>query len=232
MSQVTVLHFFKFSGFKNLFWAFKMMQQGHFSLRNVEGLVFYKLLGTGGGDGYQWQPDFSTYALLTVFSDDSSAQNFSDEANVLKEYKSRAAQFATIWLSPFEVHGQWSKKQPFELQNFDENRPIAIITRARIKWRYLYRFWKLVPSVSHSINDKGGPLFGKGIGEWPLIQQATFSIWKDKQTMVDFAYRSKLHQKAIQNTRKLNWYSEEMFVRFHPIKIEGNLLSHLPDFSF
>ena len=208
------------------------MQQAHFSLSRVEGLVFYKLLGTGGGDGYQWRPDFSTYALLTVFSDEMAAQNFIDKKGIFQDYKSKALQYTTIWLLPFEVHGYWSKEQPFELGEFDIQKPIAIITRARIKWRYLFKFWKLVPAVSSAINEKGGPLFGKGIGEWPLIQQATFSIWKDKQTMIDFAYRSKMHQKAIQNTRKLNWYSEEMFARFHPIKIEGNLINHISDFSF
>lgn len=232
MAQTTMLHFFNFSGFKNSFWAFKMMQLGHYSLQNIDGLVFYKLLGTGGGDGYQWRPDFSTYALLTVFSDDKKAQNFMDESKIMKDYKLKSKKYATIWLSPFEVHGQWSKVQPFELHPYYEDKAIAVITRARIKWKYLIKFWRLVPYVSESIQDKEGPLFGKGIGEWPLIQQATFSIWKDKQTMMNFAYRSKLHQKAIKNTRQLKWYSEEMFARFHPIKKEGTWLLHLPDFLF
>jgi Fe-S cluster biosynthesis and repair protein YggX len=225
MPQVTMLHFFKFSGFKNSYWAFKMMQMNHLPLKKVKGLDFYKLLGTGGGDGYQWKPDFSTYALLTVFSDESAADEFILNSNIYKDYKSRASNFSTIWLSPFAAHGEWSKKQPFLLNEFQENLPVAIITRARIKFRFLYKFWKLVPFVSESIKDVEGPLFGKGIGEWPLIQQATFSIWRNKQTMIDFAYKSKLHQKAIKNTRQLNWYSEEMFVRFHPIKVEGNLIN-------
>ena len=222
MGQTTMLHFFKFSGFRNSFWAFKMMQMGHVSLSKTKGLVFYKLLGTGGGDGYQWKPDFSTYALLTVFSNQEEADNFLCESSVFKEYKKNSSKSSTIWLTPFEVHGQWSKKQPFILEDYLDGKPIAIITRARIKWEYLYKFWKLVPFVSKSIDEVEGPIFGKGIGEWPLIQQATFSIWQNKKSMINFAYKSKLHQKAIKNTRKLNWYSEEMFVRFHPLKIDGD----------
>lgn len=220
-----MIHFFKFSTFSSKFWAFKMMQLGHRKLIQTKGLEFYKLLGTGGGDGYQWQPDFSTYSILTVFNDETQAKLFLTEKSIFKEYKSKSTAHATVWLKPFEVHGKWSNQQPFTVFEYDESKPIAVLTRARIKWRYLLKFWRLVPSVSDSIHHSEGPLFGKGVGEWPLIQQATFSIWKSKEIMMQFAYRNKLHQKAIKNTRKLNWYSEEMFARFHPIKIEGNLIS-------
>ena len=201
-----------------------MMQMGHFSLQKVQGLDFYKLLGTGGGDGYQWRPDFSTYAFLTVFADEIAANNFIEKSKIYKEYQSKSTSFSTVLLSPFAAHGEWSKKQPFILNEFQDHQPIAIITRATIKFRFLYKFWKLVPFVSETINDVEGPLFGKGIGEWPLIQQATFSIWRNKQVMIDFAYKSKLHKIAIENTRKLNWYSEEMFVRFNVINIQGTLI--------
>ena len=51
-----------------------------------------------------------------------------------------------------------------------------------------------------------------------MIKQATFSVWQNKQAMKNFAYQMKDHQEVIQKTRKQNWYSEDMFVRF---KITG-----------
>jgi len=36
-------------------------------LRNVSGLSFFKLLGTGAGQGFSLAPDFSTYALSQCY---------------------------------------------------------------------------------------------------------------------------------------------------------------------
>jgi len=61
-----------------------------------------------------------------------------------------------------------------------------------------------------------------GIGEVPLTQMATFSIWKNKEALMDFAYKSKEHAQAIVKTRKLQWYNEELFSRFQPYKTVGH----------
>jgi hypothetical protein len=60
-----------------------------------------------------------------------------------------------------------------------------------------------------------------GVGEWPLIQQATISIWKTQKEMLDYAYKNPKHREVVMLTRKLNWYKEEMFARFVPYKFEG-----------
>ena len=62
-----------------------------------------------------------------------------------------------------------------------------------------------------------------GIGEMPYIKQATFSIWQSKDDMKNFAYQMKEHAEVIRKTRKENWYSEDMFVRFKPLKITGTI---------
>jgi hypothetical protein len=59
------------------------------------------------------------------------------------------------------------------------------------------------------------------VGEWPLIQQATLSVWKTKAEMMDYAYKNQHHKEVVQLTRKLNWYNEEMFARFVPYKFHG-----------
>ena len=65
MRQVVYLHFFSYS--KHRFWAFTQMQRAHAGLQQCKGLQFYKMLGTGAGAGFSLRPDFSTYALLTVW---------------------------------------------------------------------------------------------------------------------------------------------------------------------
>ena len=64
-------------------------------------------------------------------------------------------------------------------------------------------------------------IYTKGIGEAPLIQMATFSIWENKEALHNYAYNSPEHQEAIRKTRKLDWYQEELFVRFQPYRSMG-----------
>jgi hypothetical protein len=52
MSQITTCTFFKLETFPNKFWAFSQMQLGHAHFKNIEGLVFYKLLGSGAENGF------------------------------------------------------------------------------------------------------------------------------------------------------------------------------------
>jgi hypothetical protein len=49
---------------------------------------------------------------------------------------------------------------------------------------------------------------------------ATFSLWKDFESVKQFAYKSKQHKEAIK-TREYEWYSEELFSRFQPYKSSG-----------
>lgn len=221
MDNTLQLHFFRFEGFRNRFWAFMQMQWAHGDLQRVSGVRFYKLMGTGGGDGFQWYPDFSTYALLMQFDAPEAATAFK-ASSILKSYLNRAEEHAVFYLQAYESHGYWSKQQPFVMHPFQPDKPIAVITRARIKWKYVRAFWRDVPAASKSLEPFDARLMGKGIGEWPIIQQATFSIWQNQEAMMDFAYRNPEHRKVVQKTRKLGWYAEEMFARFHPVGMEGS----------
>jgi heme-degrading monooxygenase HmoA len=50
---------------------------------------------------------------------------------------------------------------------------------------------------------------------------ATFSLWENEESMRAYAYSDSRHLEAIKLTRKLNWYTEEMFARFRPYRYEG-----------
>ena len=54
------------------------------------------------------------------------------------------------------------------------------------------------------------------------MQMATFSLWRDKESLMDFAYKSREHVEAIAKTKTLDWYSEELFSRFEPYKSIGS----------
>ena len=82
----------------------------------------------------------------------------------------------------------------------------------------LFEFWKSVPQASLAIQNAKGVEWFKGIGEWPFIQQATFSVWDSLDSVKNFAYGTSVHSKIVIKTRKRNWYKEDLFARFEILK--------------
>ena len=99
---------------------------------------------------------------------------------------------------------------------------IAVLTRARVRFSRLHRFWGHVGQAARAIEQAPGCLFTKGVGEWPLAMQATFSIWESAEAMRNFAYASEGHKEIVQKTRRENWYSEDMFARFEIEDMSGS----------
>lgn len=224
-TQITTLTFCKYASLKDKVWAFGMMQYAHADLVRVEGMEFYKLMGSGRGLGFNPWPDWSTYAILQVWKDASAADAFFSSSSLVSRYQERTQEMVTLYLKALRSHGLWSGQTPFRINDsFDPENPlVSVITRATIRNRYLPRFWRYVPTSQRPIATAKGLLYTKGIGEVPIKQMATFSIWENKECLTEFAYRSQEHQMAIKMTRDLDWYREELFVRFQPYRVVGEL---------
>ncbi len=222
MKQITTLCLLHYNGFAHKFWALKMMQMAKPYLKSVEGLQFYKLLGSGK-DGFKPQPDWSVYALLQVWDDEASAEKFFETSELINLYQYHADSLCCLYLKSITVHGFWSKQQPFKTHSDLSENPIgvAIITRASIKTSQLKRFWRYVPKAQRPIANADGLVYTKGFGEFPIWEMATLSLWKDMNFAKAYAYKSQEHRKAISMTRQYNWYKEELFSRFQVYKVKG-----------
>ncbi len=218
MRQVVYLHFFSYS--KHRFWAFTQMQRAHAGLQQCKGLQFYKMLGTGAGAGFSLRPDFSTYALLTVWDTEQCKVKAFNKAAVLQAFFDRSAEQRIFSLSPIHTHGNWSGQSPFEVQKPLGDKPIGVITRATLNPTRLLEFWRHVPQASRAIKQAKGVGFFKGIGEWPFVQQATFSVWESAEAIRTFAYVSQAHASIVKKTRQRKWYKEDMFNRFEVLSEE------------
>lgn len=222
MSQITTITLFKYSSFSSRLWAFGMMQFAHSPLKEVKGLQVYKLMGSGK-TGFNPLADWSVYALLQIWDNEEAANIFFEESDLIKKYRTKTTEDCTLFLKNTKANGTWSGKNPFkESGAIDfENPFIAVITRATIKTCLLFKFWNYVPISQIPLASNEGLIYAKGIGEVPFLQMATFSIWKDKESLMNYAYGSKEHVKAITKTKELKWYSEELFSRFQPYKSIG-----------
>lgn len=200
-----------------------MMQFAHAHLRKAKGLQFYKLMGSGKQDGFNPFPDWSTYSLLMTWENEACANAFIQHSRLFQSYRQKTEKVWTIYMKNILARGKWSGKNPFETNSdLDKNIPkLAVITRATIRLSKLRSFWKYVPTSSLPLAGNKGLIYTKGIGEVPILQMATFSLWENEQALKDFAYNSPEHHKAIQKTKALNWYKEELFSRFQPYREEG-----------
>jgi len=221
-NQVVTFSLFRFENLQNRWWAFRQMGLSPWLLRSVSGMQFGKMLGSGGGNGFNIQPNWNVYGFLGVWEDATSAQQFFSHHPFFAQTHQHAAECWTVFLRAFMSHGQWNGQAPFYLyEHPGENEPIAVLTRATIRKRHLLQFWKFVPPVSQVIENQAGLLFSIGIGELPIVQQATFSLWENAHFMKAYAYQSPHHSAVIKKTRELGWYKEELFARFVPFASEG-----------
>jgi hypothetical protein len=221
--QITTLTFFNYPNLKQKLWAFGMMQFAHRPMKKVKGLQFYKLLGSGK-ENFDPKPDWSVYGLLQVWDNEEVAREFFTNSKLYKRYHNHSESQLTFYMKSIKAHGQWSKQNPFEASDsLDENNKyISVITRATIKISMLKKFWDYVPTSQLDLVDNPNLLFTAGVGERPVTQMATFSLWNDARALKKFAYRSQNHRHAVQQTQALQWYKEEMFTRFQPYQITGN----------
>lgn len=185
-------------------------------LQRIPGLCFFKLLGTGAGQGFSLRPDFSTYALLLVWEDQSFADQFYQNNVLMALYQKKASHIRRLTLANTSSHGLWSGENPFKsIKGYKpDKQTVAVITRATLRATRLWSFWRAVPKASKAIESAKGVHFYKGIGEWPFIQQATISIWDSMEDVMQFAYKDKVHKDIVKQTKKKRWYKEDLFARF------------------
>ena len=201
---------------------FKLMGAYTFnkSLINFNGLKFIKLLGTGSKDGFSVIPDFSSYVMITSWENDDFRKKFVDKNELFQEIINKSSKRIEIKVDPYNYIGSWNGINPFKNKSSYKKGKIIVLTRARVKLNKLINFLISTSSAAKSINSKKGAEYYKGVGELPIIEQATISIWKSEQSMKDYAYSDKSHLKIINKARKNKWYSEELFVRSNILSLK------------
>lgn len=207
-------------------WALARMGTGPALLAGVPGLRFAKLLGSGAANGFGLWPNWRRYGLLAVWDDAAAATAFFT-GEWWQDYLNRSAESCTMHLRPLQAHGQWSGVNPFEdtakTGAAATNAPLAVLTRASISWRKVPRFWRFVAPTSAAVADAAGVRLAIGLGEMPVMEQATFSIWESAEAMRQYAYHDARHREVMQLTRREGWYSEELFARFEVLSSTGTV---------
>lgn len=186
---------------------------------------FWKLMGCGKNGTFDLKPDWQQWALMITWDKEDDFNKFYKESFIAWWWRCFTQEQWTILCEPMSSHGKWNGKQPFLVnpESTYQSGPIAVLTRATIRFSKLKRFWSSVKSVANIMSTSNGYITSVGIGEAPFFLQATFSIWEKMEDITNFAYKSPEHLAVIKQTRDENWYSEELFARFIPLKSYGQI---------
>ena len=212
--QTTTLTLFRFGSPAARAWALWMMGEARLWLPRLDGIRFWKLFGSGTGEGFTPIPNTSVWGILATWTDPDRARRHVETAELFRRYRRRASESWSVFLSATSARGQWSGQTPFEAAAPTSDGPIAALTRATLKPTVAFRFWNRVPDISDVIGSDPNVALKVGLGEVPLLHQVTFSIWPDADSMARFARRDGPHADAIRAVREGLWFREELYARF------------------
>lgn len=201
-------------------WGWSRIVLGARPLRAVPGLRLAKALGSGHQGGFGLRPSASRQGLFTLFDNELHADNFLHHSAIARGYRERANECLLVKLRATSCRGSWSGAQLGVSANVPANGAVAALTRASIRPSRAWPFWRHSPASEAALAAAPGCQLAVGLGEAPVLRQATFSVW-ESQTAMDAYARSGAHLQAIQGAKAGDWFSESMFVRFVPLLMQG-----------
>ena len=201
-------------------WGWSKVVQRASALAGTPGLRFAKVMGSGHEGGFGLRPSSSIQGLFCVFDDADTAHRFTAPGGRLQPWRDRARELFCVKLRPWSSRGSWSGLQLPVTAAAPSEGPVASLTRASIRPSRAAAFWRMQPAAERSLARAQGVRVACGIGEAPILRQATFSLWDSVQAMDAYA-RSGAHQEAIVAAAQGRFFSESMFVRFVPYDLEG-----------
>lgn len=201
-------------------WGYSRFVLGRHGIGPVAGLRFSRVLGSGHEGGFGLRPSATRQGLFCVFEDDAAARSFLAGHDLVQRYRAHAREFFSVRLQSYSCRGSWAGVSLPPVTKPPQQGPIATLTRASIRPAKAGAFWRKAPPAQADLEHAEGCLLAAGLGEAPLLRQATFSIWRGVDDMDRYA-RGGAHLEAIKAAQRHGFFSESMFVRFVPLDMHG-----------
>ena len=165
--QTVSFSFFRYGGIGARAWAFGMMGFARPMMRQIPDLQFWKLCGSGVGEGFTPIPNTAVYAVLATWPDRATAEARIAAYKPFTLFRDRAVENLTVYLEATSARGQWSGVAPFQPEGKLGDGPVAALTRATVKPAVAAQFWRRVPDISAIVGKDPNVRFKIGVGELP-----------------------------------------------------------------
>ncbi len=201
-------------------WGWNRIAFSRWLPSRTRGLRFMKTLGSGRGGGFGLVPSPSHQGVFCLFDERAAADDFIARSPLVARYREASSECLLLTLRPCSARGSWDGVALAAGEPLAADAPVAALTRASIRPLAAPAFWAHAPAAQAGLATAPGCELAIGLGEAPLLRQATFSLWRNTAAMDAYA-RTGAHQQAIRAAWQQHFFSESMFVRFAPLAIEG-----------
>ncbi len=194
------------------------------TLARTPGLRFWRLLGVGQGRVFDPHADLQRSALFTVWDSLAALKQFEAQSHMMQRVRRQSAEVWSVQMVPVRWHGQWGGSDPFARfapAPAPTPGPWVILTRATLYATKVRTFLDAVPAVAQHLLQQPSLINSVGVGEAPLLYQATLSVWRTLPDITAFAYGPTPHSEVVRRTRRESWYKEDLFARFLPVASSG-----------
>jgi len=202
-------------------WGLSRLALGARGVDAWKGLRALRILGSGREGGFGVAPSWRHQGLFAMFDDEAAARSFAQEARALQDRASRSAETFLAVLAASAARGSWGGVGMRPVVEPQAGRPLAGLTRWSLRMPHAATFWGHSPGSESALRRTEGCRLAVGLGEAPLLRQATFSLWDTAEAMQAYS-RHGSHGDAARRAFREGWFSEWMFVRFVPLMLRGS----------
>jgi hypothetical protein len=220
---VASAHVFRFRSLRD---AARSLARDRGRLAHTEGLLFGRLVFVGSPRVEGFNPgvvDPRRQLALCLWRDEQSLERFRTRSPIGRSWRAQTDEHCEIRMVPFRTSGTYRGMEPLAglaAPRVPEG-PVAMWTFANIAPRHLWFFWngirrstrQLLPAPSLVAGTAGPEHFGRGA--------MTFTIWRDLDSVLGYAYRADPHRQIVKDTRAGDRLIDSMFIRLEPYAVEG-----------
>jgi hypothetical protein len=185
-------------------------------MTQTDGCRLGKVMGTSKTNTTRISFELRRWAVLAIWENEDARRAFMENSSVLRRWRTSASSLQHYLLSPVASRGTWNGENPFPSVSGIgvSGTDTAVLTRAAVRAKRWWRFARSAGAVDDALRASQDCTLAVGIGEWPIGEQATFSVWCSAKAIDAFAYHGDAHSNVIRRTFKEDWYSEMLFTRF------------------
>lgn len=205
---------------RSLLWGLSRLVLGARGVGKHPGLRFVRVLGSGREGGFGLSPGLRYQGLMVFFDEAQQAQDFAARAPAIQQRLARSDESLVAVLCATSARGSWGGVPMQPGADANPHSPIAVLTRASIRPAQAATFWRHSPASEQDLARAEGCQLAIGLGEAPVLRQATFSLWDNAEAINAYA-RHGAHGHAARNAWREGWFSEWMFVRFRVLSLQG-----------
>jgi hypothetical protein len=203
-----------------LAWGWSRLVLGPRGLRGTPGLRAAHVLGSGHCGGFGLRPSLDRQGLIALFDTANDAVGFLYGARTPEAWRDHAHESMSLVLRTTASRGAWNGISLVGTGPATRHAAVASLTRASIRPSRVHEFWRHAGASQAAVQSAAGCRLAVGLGEAPLLRQATFSVWDNAAALEAYAH-SGAHHAAAQGAWQREWFSESMFTRFEIMVATG-----------